>query len=157
MLVLRVFHWFSLGHGGLLGFVFWAPLRTSKISLPLSFNYCSYFICAFIYVFCPRALVILILSGLCFLNSVSVDSSLIISISFPFFSIIYRKCHFSSLTVKELLHLYSPKIISGPLKATARLMWPPPPPRENECDTPALCCVNMSQVYLPPPWFHLIH
>ena len=27
--------------------------------------------------------------------------------------------------VKEQLHLYSPKITFGPLKATARLMWPP--------------------------------
>ena len=27
--------------------------------------------------------------------------------------------------VKEWLHVYSPKIIFGPLKATSRLMWPP--------------------------------
>ena len=31
----------------------------------------------------------------------------------------------SGLTVKEQLHLYSPKSTFGPLKATARLMWPP--------------------------------
>ena len=31
----------------------------------------------------------------------------------------------SHLTVKEWLHLYSPKITFGPLKTTARLMWPP--------------------------------
>ena len=37
--------------------------------------------------------------------------------------------------VKEQLHLYSPKITFGPLKATSRLMWPP---GENEFDTPAL-------------------
>ena len=30
----------------------------------------------------------------------------------------------SRLTVKEQLHLYSPKIIFGPLRATSRLMWP---------------------------------
>ena len=30
----------------------------------------------------------------------------------------------SCLTVKEQLHLYSPKIMLGPLKATTRLMWP---------------------------------
>ena len=30
----------------------------------------------------------------------------------------------SHLTVKEQLHLYSPNITFGPLKATARLMWP---------------------------------
>ena len=31
----------------------------------------------------------------------------------------------SHLTVKEQLHLHSPKITFGPLKATSRLMWPP--------------------------------
>ena len=31
----------------------------------------------------------------------------------------------SHLTVKEELHVYSPKITFGPLKATTRLMWPP--------------------------------
>ena len=31
----------------------------------------------------------------------------------------------SRVTVKEQLHLHSPKITFGPLKATARLMWPP--------------------------------
>ena len=31
----------------------------------------------------------------------------------------------SSVTVKEQLHLYSPKITFGHLKATTRLMWPP--------------------------------
>ena len=31
----------------------------------------------------------------------------------------------SRLTVKEQLHLYSPQITFGPLKATWRLMWPP--------------------------------
>ena len=30
----------------------------------------------------------------------------------------------SHLTVKKQLHLYSPKITFGPLKATTRLMWP---------------------------------
>ena len=30
----------------------------------------------------------------------------------------------SQLTVKEQLHVYSPKITVDPLKATARLMWP---------------------------------
>ena len=30
----------------------------------------------------------------------------------------------SHLTIKEQLHLHSPKITFGPLKATARLMWP---------------------------------
>ena len=30
----------------------------------------------------------------------------------------------SRLTVKESLHVYSPKMTFGPLKATARLMWP---------------------------------
>ena len=31
----------------------------------------------------------------------------------------------SCLTVKAQLHLYSPNITFGPLKATARLIWPP--------------------------------
>ena len=31
----------------------------------------------------------------------------------------------SRLTTKEKLHLCSPKITFSPLKATARLMWPP--------------------------------
>ena len=30
----------------------------------------------------------------------------------------------SCLTIKELLHLYSPKITFSALKATMRLMWP---------------------------------
>ena len=41
----------------------------------------------------------------------------------------------SRLIVKEELHLYSPKMTFGPLKATARLMWPP---SENEFDIPAV-------------------
>ena len=31
----------------------------------------------------------------------------------------------SHLTVKEQLHVHSPQVTFGPLKATARLMWPP--------------------------------
>ena len=31
----------------------------------------------------------------------------------------------SRLTVKEQLHVHSPNVTVGPLKATARLMWPP--------------------------------
>ena len=34
------------------------------------------------------------------------------------------ECNFDSLTVKEQLHLYSPKNNFGPLKATSRLMQP---------------------------------
>ena len=34
------------------------------------------------------------------------------------------ECNFNSLTAKEQLHLYSPKIIFAPLKATVRLKWP---------------------------------
>ena len=30
----------------------------------------------------------------------------------------------AELTVKEQSHVYSPKVTLGPLKATARLMWP---------------------------------
>ena len=41
----------------------------------------------------------------------------------------------SRLTIKESLHVYSPKITFGPLKATVRLMWPP---GENEFDVPTI-------------------
>ena len=30
----------------------------------------------------------------------------------------------SRLTVKEKIHVYSPEITCGPLKATVRLLWP---------------------------------
>ena len=39
-----------------------------------------------------------------------------------FYPVAAPSCH---LTVKELLHVYSPKVTFGPLKATVRLVWPP--------------------------------
>ena len=42
-----------------------------------------------------------------------------------------KGCLREVLTAKEQLHLYRPKITFGPLKATARLMWPPVKMSEN--------------------------